>query len=122
MVTVTGPIVLDSSSGSLVLSLDEEGVGGWCRVQLLVEGTGRPLGAERLKHIAEQLKSFLADASPGRRWIFGLSELHTSAYGEHCPHETIIDLQDGNAKWFARLELTPDEKHAWMLKLSKHVM
>jgi hypothetical protein len=120
-VTGASPIVLRSSSGSLALTVDEEGIGGWCKVQLLMGDVGRPLGAERLKYIATQIRAFLGDSSPSRRWILSLSELHTSAYGEHAAGETVIELQDANAKWFAKLVLTPTEKGEWMRELSEHV-
>jgi hypothetical protein len=121
MVSVPNPIVLSASSGSLSLTIDEDGVGGWCKVHLLTERTDRPLGAERVKYIATQLRSFLADSSPSRRWVLSLAELHTSAYGEHAEGETIIELQDGNAKWFARLVLSPAERSEWIRELSRHV-
>jgi hypothetical protein len=122
VVTVASPIVLGSSSGSLTLALDEEGVGGWYKVHLVAEGVGRQLGAERLKYIAKQLTSFLADPSPGRRWILSLAELHTSAYGEHASGQAIIELQDADAKWFAKLVLTPAEKGEWLRQLSEHAV
>lgn len=118
--TAVNPIVLSSSSGSLTLAIDEQGVGGWCQVHLLVAGVGRGLGAERLKYIASHLTSFLADPSPSRRWVFSLSELHTSAYGEQLAADTIIELQDANAQWFAKIVLTPTEKSEWMQELSRH--
>lgn len=120
MVTAAHPIVLSSSSGTLTLAIDEQGVGGWCQVHLLVAGVERRLGAERLKYIVSHLTSFLADPSPSRRWVFSLAELHTSAYGEHVAAETIIDLQDANAQWFAKMVLTPTEKSEWMQELSQH--
>lgn len=119
--SAANPIVLSSSSGSLTLAIDEQGVGGWCQVHLLVAGVGRQLGAERLRYIASHVTSFLADPSPGRRWVFNLSELHTSAYGEHVAAESIIHLQGANAQWFAKLVLTPTEKSEWMQELSQHI-
>jgi hypothetical protein len=120
MVTAAAPIVLRNSSGSLTLTLDEKGVGDWCQVHLLVSGMSRPLGAERLKYIAAYLASFLADTSPGQRWVLSLSELHTSAYGEHVAGGAIIHLQDADAKMFAKLVLTPAEKSQWLQEMSKH--
>jgi len=120
MVSAKTPIELSSSSGSLTLALDEKGVGGWCQVHLLVSGASRPLGAERLKYIAAHLASFLADTSPGQRWVLSLSELHTSAYGEHVAGEAIIHLQDADAKMFAKLVLTPAEKSQWLQEMLKH--
>jgi hypothetical protein len=120
MVTATTPIVLSSSSGSLTLTLDEKGVGGWCQVHLLVSGVRRPLGAEGLKYIAVHLASFLTDTSPGQRVVLSLSERHTSAYGEHIAGGAIIRLQDANAKWFAKLELTAAEMGQWMQELLQH--
>jgi hypothetical protein len=117
LVAVASPIVLSTLSGGLTLTLDEEGVGGWCKVHLNIEGVDRELGAESLTYIATQLRSFLEDARPGRRWILALAELHTSAYGEHVPGKAIIDLQDGDATWFAKLVLTPTEKGEWMREL-----
>lgn len=48
VVSAASPIALGSSSGSLTLTLDENGVGGWCHVHLLVSGICTPLGAEAL--------------------------------------------------------------------------
>ena len=121
MVTADIAIVLASSSGSLTLALDEKGTGGWCQVHLLVAGVGRPLGAEQLKYIARHFTAFLADPPPNQRWILSLSELHTSAYGQRVAGETIIELQDAEAKWFAKLVLTPAESTEWMRQLSQHV-
>ena len=44
------PIVLNSPSGSLAITTDERGVGGWCQVHLTQLGVSRLLGAERLKY------------------------------------------------------------------------
>ena len=120
MVTAATPIVLSSSSGSLTLTLDEKGFGAWCQVHLLVSGVSRPLGAERLEYIAGHLVSFLADTTPSLRWVFSLSELHCSAYGEHLAGEAILHIQDAYAKWFAKLVLTPAEKSQWMQELLQH--
>jgi len=120
MVNAKPPIELSSSSGSLTLALDENGVGSWCQVHLYVSGASRPLGAETLKYIAAHLASFLADTSPGQRWVFSLSELHTSAYGEHVAGGAVIHLQDADAQMFAKLVLTPDEKNQWLQEVSKH--
>ena len=122
MVTAATPIVLSSSSGSLTLTLDEKGADDWCQVHLLVSGVSRPLGAERLKYIASSLLSFLRkpDAKPGLRSVLGLYELHTCFYGEHIGGHAVIQLQDADAKWFAKLVLTPAEKSQWMQELSKH--
>ncbi len=120
MVSANLPIELSSSSGSLRLVPDEKGVGGWCQVHLLVSGANRPLGAETLKYITAHLASFLADTSPGCRWVLSLSELHTSAYGEHVAGEAIIHLQDTDAKMLAKLVLTPAEKSQWLQEMLKH--
>lgn len=120
MVTAAAPIVLRSSSGSLTLALYEKGVGGWCQVHLLMTDICRPLGAERLQYIATHLTSFLSDATPGQRWVLSLSELHTSAYGEHVAGEAIIHLQDADGKMFAKLTLTTEEKKHWMQALMQH--
>lgn len=119
MVSTMNPIELGSSSGSLALVLDEKGVGDWCQVHLLVSGASRPLGAETLKYVAAQLVSFLAETSPGVRWVLGLSELHTSAYGEHVGGGAIIHLQDANANMFAKLVISPGEKTQWLEQLSR---
>ena len=119
MVTAAA-IVLSSVSGTLTLTVDEKGVGGWCQVHLIVSGVTRPLGAEGLKYIAAHLTSFLADPSPGQRWVLSLSELHTSAYGEYVAGEAIIRLQDADATWFAELVLTPAEISEWMQGLAQH--
>ena len=121
MVNTKPSIELSSSSGSLTIALDEKGIGGWCQVHLLVSGASLPLGAERLKYIAAHLASFLADTSPGQRWVLSLSELHTSAYGEHVEGGAIVLLQDADAKMFAKLVLTPAEKSQWLREVSKHV-
>ncbi len=120
MVTTASPIVLSSSSGSLTLTFDEQGIGGWCQVHLLVAGVGHPLGAERLKYIATRLRAFLEDPAPSQRWVFSLSELHTSAYGEHVAGGAILRLQDAHGKWLTKLVLTPTEKGGWMRQLSQH--
>jgi hypothetical protein len=114
-VTATEPVVLTSASGTLTLALDEKGIGGWCQARLLAAG------AERLMYIAAQLAAFLADSAPGQRWIFSLSELHTSAYGEHVDGATIIALQDSDAKWFATLLLTSGERSEWLRQSSRYM-
>ncbi len=119
MVSANTPIELSSSSGSLTLTVDEKGIGGWCQVHLLLSGASRPLGAERLKYIAAHLASFLADTSRGQRWVLSLSELHTSAYGEHIAGGAIIHLQDADARMFATIELTTAEKSQWLQELSR---
>jgi hypothetical protein len=120
---VTGSLImlLSSSSGDLTVTFDEQGVGGWCQVHLLVSGVSEPLGAERLKYIVTHLSSFLAGTTPGLRWVLSLSERHTSAYGEHVGEgEAILHLQDADAKVFAKLVLTRAEKKQWMEILSQH--
>jgi hypothetical protein len=112
--------LLTSASGTVSLSLDEQGVGEWCQVHLLVSGARRPLGAERLSYIAAHLATFLTDTSPGRRWVFSLAELHTSAYGAHVAGEATIQLQDSGAKMFASLTLTLAEQAAWVQALSRY--
>jgi len=122
MVTAMSPIILNSSSGDLTLTLDEKGVGGWCQVHLVVSDASRPLGAERLKYIASNLVSFLRepDTKSGLRSVLGLSEVHTCMYGEHVEGEAVIHLQDADAKMFAKIVLTPAEKSAWLEVLSQH--
>lgn len=119
MVTANVPIVLRTASGSLALVLDEKGVGGWCQVRLLDAAISRQLGAERLEYIAGKLNAFLADPAPRQRWVLSLSELHTSVYGEHVAGASILHLQDADANWFAKLELTPTERNEWMHQLSR---
>ena len=46
-------------------------------------------------------------------WVFSLSEVHTAVYGEHVAGAAIIDFQDADVKWFAKLALSPDEKSEW---------
>ena len=122
MVNPTTPIVLSSSSGTLTVTLDDKGVGGWCQVHLVESGESRALGAEMLKYVASSLVSFLRDAEarPQLRSVLGLSELHTSAYGEHVAGEVVLHLQDANGKMFAKLVLTPAERARWMQALSQY--
>jgi hypothetical protein len=122
MVTAATSIILSSSSGSLTLTPDEKGVGGWCQVHLLVSGVSRPLGAERVKYIASALLSFLKEpeTKPGLRSVIGLSELHTCFYGEHVGAQAVVHLQDADAMMFAKLVLAPDQKKQWEQELSKH--
>jgi hypothetical protein len=120
MVSTMNPIELGSSSGRLALVLDEKGVGDWCQVHLLVAGASRPLGAATLRYVVAHLVSFLTDTSPGVRWVLGLSELHTSAYGEHVAGGAIIHLQDADANMFAKLVISPGEKTQWLEQLSRH--
>lgn len=119
MVTTANKIMLGSSSGDLTLTTDENGVGGWCQVQLRVPDGSRPLGAERLKGIAARIKSFLSDPAAALRWVFNLSELHTSVYGEHVGGGAILHFQDANGEMFAELALTPAEKSDWLEILSR---
>jgi hypothetical protein len=121
MVSAT-QIVLASSSGSLILSIDEKGVGGWCQVHLFVSGARRSLGAERLKYIASSLLSFLREPEGprGLRSVLGLSELHTSVYGEHVGLQAKLDFQDADANTFATVVLTPAERSQWVHELSKY--
>ena len=120
--TTVPPIELRSSDGSLILTLDEKGVGGWCQVHLVSSGVSRPLGAETMKYIASHLVSFLkeTESTRGLRWVLNLSELHASAYGEHVQGETILHFQDANGKMFARLALTLAERKQWMETLSQY--
>ena len=117
MVTATPPIVLRTSGGSLTITPDKR---IWSQVHLTTPGASRPLGAESLEYIAGHLVSFLADTTPSLRWVFSLSELHCSAYGEHLAGEAILHFQDADAKMLAKLVLTPAERSQWMLELSKH--
>lgn len=109
--------LLTSASGALSLSLDEH---GWCQVHLRASGTRRRLGAERLSYIAAHLARFLTDTSPGQRWVFSLSELHMSAYGEHVDGGVLVHFQDSSANVFASLTLTLDEKTEWVQELSRY--
>lgn len=122
MVMAGTPIMLTSSTGSLTLTIDEEGLGGWCQVHLLVSGVSRPLGAETLRYIASSLVSFLGEPrlKPGLRSVLGLSELHTSAYGEHLAEEVILHLQDADGTMFAKLVLAPAERSQWLQELSPY--
>ena len=120
MVTGNPVVLLSSSSGDLTFTHDERGIGGWCQVHLLASGVSRPLGAERLKYIATHMSSFLADRTPGLRWVLSLSELHTSVYGEHVGEEVILHLQDADAKMFAKLALTRTEQKHWLEILFRH--
>jgi hypothetical protein len=117
MVTPVSPIVLSSSTGNLTVTLDPQGVGGWCQVHLVVSGMTRPLGAERLKYIAAHLLAFIDDTSTSQHWVLSLAELHTSAYGEHVATGAVIRLQDAEATFFSRLELTPAELAEWRQQL-----
>lgn len=110
-------LTLTSASGSLTLTVDSQGEGGWCRVELVTSDAARPLGAERLSYVATRLTSFLQDASPGHRWVFSLSELHTSAYGEHYDGTVTLELQDASAITFAVLTLSPAERTEWLDRL-----
>ena len=113
------PIVLESSTGSLWLTLDEHGVAQWCQVQLVENGVARALGAESRPIIANRLAAFLAsDHTPGLRWVLSLAELHTSFYGEYVADDTTLRLQDGNAQWIATLVLTPAERQRWLEQLA----
>ena len=120
MVTANPIVVLSSSSGGLTITCDEQGLGGWCQVHLLVSGVSRPLGAERLKYLVARLSSFLTDTAPGLRWVFSLSEQHTSAYGEQVADNGILHLQDADGEAFANLILTGTEKKQWRETLSQH--
>lgn len=122
MVTVMSPIVLRSSSGILTITPDEKGVGGWCQAHLLLACESRPLGAETLRYIASSLVAFLTESETkqGLRSVLGLSELHTSAFGEHVAGRAVLHLQDADGKMFAKLVLTPTEKSQWMQELVVH--
>jgi hypothetical protein len=122
MVTPVIPIVLQSSTGSLTLTAAHEGVGGWCQVQLTQSSESRPLGAERLKYLAMSLVSFLKkdQATTGLRSIFGLSERHTCAYGEHVGEDAVLHLQDADGKMFAKLVITQTEKAQWVQELLQY--
>ena len=112
------PLVLNSASGSLALTQDENGVGGWCQVHLATSGVRRFLGAETLGSIAKKLLAFLANRSSGPRWIFSLAELHTSVYGAHLAGESVLRFQDATGSIFAELVLKPSEAEAWIPLLS----
>lgn len=120
--TVAPTIVLRSKSGSLTLTLDAMGVGYWCQVHLLVSGTSRPLGAERLEYVTSNLLSFLreAEAKTGIRSVLGLSELHTCIYGEHIGQRAILHFQDADARMVAKIVLTAAEKSQWIQLLTQH--
>lgn len=60
MVTPCPLMLLSCSSGALTFTYDEKGVGGWCKVHLVVSGVSRPLGAERLTYIVMRLLSFVS--------------------------------------------------------------
>jgi len=107
-------MVLPSSSGSLVVTIDETGINQWCQVQLDVLGVRRALGAEGLQYMARHLTWFLADSSAGIRWVLTLSEMHTSMYGEHVTDGAIIHLQNAAGEMFAKLVLTTVEKEHWL--------
>jgi hypothetical protein len=116
------PIVLSSSAGgNLTLTLDPKGLGGWCQVHLVVSDVDRPLGAERLKYVAASLASFLRESkTSGIRSVFGLSELHTSAYGEQVGEEAVLHFQDRGGKMFAKLVLTSADKRQWLETLVQY--
>lgn len=114
MVIAKPHVELRSASGTLLIAVDALGVGGWCQVQLIAAGGTRPLGAEQWKYISAHLSSFLADTSPGQRWVFSLAERHTSAYGEHVAGAAVLHLEDADGRIFARLVLSSAEIDQWL--------
>jgi hypothetical protein len=116
------PLTLRGSNGSLTLHLDPEGVGGWCQVDLRVAGESRRLGAETLDSIASSLVAFLEEpgTTVGLRSVLGLSEVHTSVYGEHAGEEVVLHFQDIDGKMFAQIALTGAEKSKWVQELSPY--
>jgi len=93
---------------------------GWSQVRLSAAGVTRPLGAETLEYIASKLTAFLSDTAPGQRWVFSLSELHVSAYGDHVAGRVVLQFQDAEGRMFATLELTAAEMSEWKQIVSRH--
>jgi hypothetical protein len=118
MVNEIPPIVLTASGASLVISPDEH---AWSQIHFAASGVRRPLGAERLKYIAEHIVSFLSDLTSGQRWVLSLSELHVSAYGEHLAGKAVLHLQDAEGMMFADLEITEAARKQWIDELSQYL-
>jgi hypothetical protein len=118
MVNSSVAIVLGCSTGSLILVFDKNGVDDWCQVFLSVESGELPLGAERMRYVAKQLLLFLSDSSNGLRWVFSLTELHSSGYGDHVDRETRLELQNADGKVVATLVLTSAERLEWIAALA----
>lgn len=110
---------LDTASGSLRVIVDSDGVGDWCQVHLVGPTADRPLGAERRAYLVARLTAFLADPTPGLRWVFSLAERHTSAYGEHAADHVMLHLQDASATWIGSLHLTTHDRDAWLQLLDR---
>ena len=109
------PIVLPGSNGTLTITSDER---AWCQVRLTTSRLSQLLGAATLNDIAAHLVAFLEDTAPGQRWVLSLSELHTSAYGEHVPGKVIFHLEDADGTMFAKLVITEAQKLQWIRELS----
>lgn len=117
MVTRFSSFELKTSSGSLILT-DFGSTCDWWRVELVTEGQ-RALGAEALTPIVRRLGTFLRDETPGQRWVLSLGELHTTIYGEHLMGGVVLKLRDAEARFFATLVLTEEEKLNWLAKISE---
>lgn len=117
---------LVAADGALVFRISGSAcVGGdWCQVYLRADGEGseggveRLLGAEVLLGLVRRMASALVQHPSELRWIFSLSERHSSLYGASRPEGWTVHLRDADAVVIAELVLSPEERARWLEQLA----
>ena len=107
-------ITLVAGQSSLQMIVGER---EWTRVVLHRGGVAEDLGAEGLGGLVERISRFLKEPPSVLRCAFVLSEKHTTAYGCASGDKVLLRLQDRDAKFFAKLELTNAERLVWLRQL-----
>jgi hypothetical protein len=107
-------VVLRADGGGLELTSDEN---GWTSVTLVRGDKRDPIGAERAKYLGERLRGFLERPPVELKWVFTLSETHTSAYGMQTGRDIQIRFQDRDAKFFADIVVRDEQRREWVSQL-----
>jgi len=109
-------IDLAGLAGTLTLSVNED---GWTQVVLHRSSERCRLGAETFDLIAGNLRVFLGrQMNSGMKWVFSLSELHSSVYGAHVEGMVILTVQDARGFVLATLEVSSEQQKEWLDLLS----
>jgi hypothetical protein len=113
---------LDASSGALRLAADET---GWCQVELHIGDRRVALGADVLHTVLARLAGGLGDVLVGKGtiegvavcWIASFFEQHCTIYGGDVDNSRRLYFQDRDAKIFATMTLSQEERLRWLSAL-----
>jgi hypothetical protein len=81
---------------------------------LVIDEVERKLGAHTFDYMRDHLCKFLEQPTDEMAWVLSLMEMHTSMYGYATASGVILRLQDKDAKFFADLHISQDERKHWL--------